>query len=428
MRRIAVIGAGWAGLAAAVTLIEQRAAVTLYEAARQPGGRARRVDLEGKALDNGQHILVGAYRKCLRLMRQVGADPERLLLRLPLHLRMAEGFELRCPRWLPAPFDTLYALAAARGLSAAERVRALRFAGFLHRHGYRLPQDEPLGRLLARHEQQGTLQEALWGPLCVAALNTPVERASAQVFLHTLRDTLNGGRGASDLLLPRASLGAIFPEAAIRYLAAREADLRIGTVVRRLTYSGRHFDLDGEAYDQVVLAVAPQHVPRLLAELPACAQLRADMQALEYQPIYTCYLQYDPQVRLPLPMLGFREGLVQWAFDRGALDGHHGLIATVISAEGPHEHLERDELAAAVSASLQPSLGHPGAPRWHRIIAEKRATFACYPNLRRPAQTTALAGLFLAGDYTESDYPGTLEGAIRSGVQAAQLVLSEATA
>ena len=110
------------------------------------------------------------------------------------------------------------------------------------------------------------------------------------------------------------------------------------------------------------------------------------------------------------------------AFDRGALDGHAGLIAAVISARGLHESLTNDELAAAVSATLQQPLENPGAAQWQRVIAEKRATFACRPGLDRPDNATAVRGLYLAGDYTRSDYPGTLETAVRSGIRAATLV------
>jgi len=420
-KRVAVIGAGWAGLAAAVTLAERGAEVAVYEAARHVGGRARRVEIRGKALDNGQHILVGAYHETLRLMRQVGVDPEQMLLRLPLQLVMADGFRLR-GYGLSPPLDGLLALATARGLRLAQRWRAILFALRLQRSGFRLPQDEPLAALLERHGQDGALRQALWGPLCVAALNTRVEEASAQVFLHVLRDTLHGGRGASDLLLPRASLGALFPEPAVRYVAERNGAVHEGKAIRRIERSGDRYVLDGEVYDAVIVATGAQHAADLLPE--GCETVRAQIEALDFQPIYTCYLQYEAHVRLPFPMLGFRYGLLQWVFDRGTLDGHQGLIAAVISARGPHEALSNEELANAASATLQEVLGHPGAPQWHRVIAEKRATFACRPGLERPDNETPLPGLYLAGDYTRSDYPGTIEAAVRSGIRAAALCLA----
>ncbi len=416
--RVAVIGAGWAGLAAAVTLMDRGVRPVVYEAARQPGGRARQVTLDGKALDNGQHILIGAYHETLRMMRRVGADPAQLLLRLPLRLSMNDGFEFRRAR-LPAPLDTLYALLTARGLTLAERVRATRFGVHLRRIGFRLEADQPLAQFLAAHGQHGPLRDALWGPLCVAALNTPVGEASTQVFLNVLRDTLDGGPDAADLLLPRATLGALFPEPAMRHLERHGSGIRLGQAVSALTPEARGVNVDGEVFDAAIVATAPQHAARLLTA--ECAATRTLIEALDYQPIYTCYLQYGPGVRLRETMIGFRSGPLQWAFDRGALDGHDGLIATVISARGGHEGLPNDALAAAVSTALQPSLGHPGAPQWSRVIAEKRATFACRPGLPRPDNATAAERIFLAGDYTQSDYPGTLETAIRSGMRAAAL-------
>lgn len=417
-KRVAVVGGGWAGLAAAVTLVDRGAEAVVYEAARHVGGRARRVEINGKALDNGQHILIGAYRETLRLMQQVGADPKQLLLRLPLRLTLAEGFDLRAPRLL-APFNMLYGLATARGLSIAERARALAFTTRLRRSAFRIEEDEPLGRFLTNHGQDGRLRDCLWGPLCIAALNTPVDEASAQVFLNILRDVVDDGADASDLLLPRASLGALFPEPAVRHVVEHGGELRAGCAVRRIERATRGYDIEGNHYDAVVVATAPQHAAALLPD--ACESTRARIDGLEYQPIYTCYLQYEADAQLPSPMLGFRSGPVQWAFDRGALDGHQGLIAAVISARGAHEELNNDELAAASSAALQAVLGDPGAPQWHRVIAEKRATFACRPGIDRPDNETESPGLYLAGDYTRSDYPGTIEAAVRSGIRAGAL-------
>ena len=422
-RRVAVVGAGWAGLAAAATLAERGLTVTVFEASRSLGGRARRVTLDGVDLDNGQHILIGAYGETLRLMRLVGADPERLLVRLPLELRYASGFRLRAPP-LPAPFHLLAGLVLASGLTAAERFAAARFVAGLRRRRFALDADESVARLLARHGQTGALRDRLWVPLCVSALNTPPERASARVFANVLRDTLGGGRAASDLLLPRSDLGALFPAPAAAFVAARRGEIRLGAAVRGIARDGAGFRLDADPapFTHVVLASPSQLAPALLGGLPELGKLAATIAAIEHEPIYTCYLQYPDGVSLPFPMLGFGGGLAQWAFDRGTLSGHRGLLAVVLSAGGEHEALTHAELAAAIHVEL--AAGLPGLPaaRWHRVIAERRATFSCRPGLVRPGNATAVPGLVLAGDYTTSDYPATLEAAIRSGVAAADLV------
>jgi squalene-associated FAD-dependent desaturase len=421
--RVAVVGAGWAGLAAAATLAERGLPVTVFEASRSLGGRARRVTLDGVDLDNGQHILIGAYGETLRLMRLVGADPERLLLRLPLELRYASGFRLRAPR-LPAPLHLLAGLFLASGLTGAERLAAARFVAGLRRSGFALPADESVGQLLARYGQTGALRDRLWVPLCVSALNTPPERASARAFANVLRDTLGGDRAASDLLLPKADLGAIFPAPAAAFVAARGGEIRFGAAVRGIARdeAGLRLDVDPAPFGQVILACPPQVAPALLESLPELAGLAATIAAIEHEPIYTCYLQYPDATSLPFPMLGFSGGLAQWAFDRGTLSGHRGLIAVVLSASGEHEALTHAELAAAIHAELAAELPGLPPPRWHRVIAERRATFSCRPGLGRPGNATPLPGLVLAGDYTASDYPATLEAAIRSGVAAANLV------
>jgi hydroxysqualene dehydroxylase len=421
--RVAVVGAGWAGLAAGVTLAERGLPVTVFEASRSLGGRARRVTLDGTDLDNGQHILIGAYTETLRLMRLVGADPERLLVRLPLELRDVSGFRLRAPP-LPAPLHLLAGLVLASGLTAAERLRAARFVAHLRRSRFALEADESVERLLARHRQAGAPRDRLWVPLCVSALNTPPERASARVFANVLRDTLGGARAASDLLLPRADLGALFPAPAAAFVAGHGGEIRLGTAIRAIVRDGAGFwlDTDPAAFSHVVLACPPQLAPGLLGDFPELGGLAATIAAIEHEPIYTCYLQYPEAVSLPFPMLGFSGGLTQWAFDRGTLSGHPGLIAVVLSASGKHEALTHAALAAAIHAELAAGLPGLPEPRWHRVIAERRATFSCRPGLARPANATAVPGLVLAGDYTASDYPATLEAAVRSGIAAANLL------
>lgn len=408
---MAVIGAGYAGMAAAVTLTARGLPVTVYESGAVPGGRARRVRAQGRDLDNGQHVLAGAYTELLRLMRQVGV-PADAVLRLPLELRYADGFALRA-LWLPAPLGLLGGLLAARRIPLAERWGAIRFLSALRRSGFRVAPDCTVDVLLARHRQSGSLGHYLWRPLCVSALNTPPQLASAQLFATVLRDSIAGESGAGDLLLPRTDLSALFPERAAEYLRANGGELRTGRTVRDVT---PELAIDGERFARVVLAVGPH-------QLQPFAPLVGALPAFDYQPIYTCYLQYAASVRLPFPMLGLAAGLVQWAFDRGALLGESGRVACVISAQGDHQQMAHEEIAAACHRELAQALGSLPDPLWHQVIAEKRATITCAPGLQRIGPLTATAGLLLAGDYTDAEYPPTLEAAVRSGVRAAQLAM-----
>ena len=416
--RVAVVGAGWAGLAAAVTLAERGVRVTVFEASRSLGGRARRVSIDGVDLDNGQHVLIGAYRECLRLMRLVGADPDRLLLRIPLELCFADGFHLRAAR-LPYPVNLGAALLGAKGLSFAEAMSATRFMATLRLRNFRVDPDRSVAELLDEHRQSGALRSHLWEPLCVSALNTPVASASAQVFANVLRDGLTASRAASDFLIARSDLGKIFPEPAAEYVRSKGGEIRLGEAVRRLARIPGGFRVnDALDFSSVIVACAPQHAGQLLVQLPELADALSKINAFEYEPIVTCYLQYPESVSLPSPMLGFTGGILQWVFDRGRIGGPKGLLAAVISASGKHEELSKESLVSQSESELKSALGAPPPPKWSQVITEKRATFSCRPGLARPAATTALLGLFLAGDYIASDYPGTLEAAIRSGVAA----------
>ena len=389
-------------MAAAVTLAQRGVRATVFESGPVPGGRARRVETSGHTLDNGQHILIGAYTTLFGLMRTVGV-PSDAVLRLPLELRYADGFILRS-LYLPAPFGLLGGLLLARGLPWSERAGAVRFMLALRRAGFRLAEDCSVNALLARHQQSGRIGHYLWKPLCVSALNTLPEYASANVFLAVLRDTLAGDGGASDLLLPRVDLSKLFPEPAAAWLAAHGGELRCGETVR---------DLEAlrATHDGLILAVGPHQVKALAPELAA---------DFEYQPIVTCYLQYGTKVRLPFPMLGLADGLVQWVFDRGRLTGEKGLLAAVISAQGDHQQMTQEELAQTCHRELSRAVPGLGEPQWSQVITEKRATIAVGTGLARPALETALPGVFLAGDYTDPEYPPTLEAAARSGVRAAE--------
>jgi squalene-associated FAD-dependent desaturase len=410
-------------MAAAVTLIQGGAVPAVYEAGQVPGGRARRVALDGVELDNGQHILIGAYQETLRILREIGVDPEVALLRLPLALEIAGRFRLRTMP-LPAPLHVAAGLLSAHGMTLADRLRIARFMRAVRIRGYRIAADVPMPELLAEHRQLGAPTDFLWEPLCVAALNTPLAAASAQVFLNVLRDSLGAERSASDLLLPRTDLSALLPEPAARYVVNRGGRVLIGKRVTSIAPAPGELAVDGEKFSAVILACAPQHTARLLEASGLLPATRVLLAQLTFEPIYTCYLQYPDSVALPRPMLGLREGLLQWAFDRGALGGRRGLIAAVVSARGEHEELLHGAFAQMAHHELSRVVPALPAPRWSRVIAEQRATFSCVPNLVRPGHATDVRNLFLAGDYTASDYPATLEGAVRSGVAAARLALA----
>ena len=431
---VAIIGAGYAGLACAVELARAGVHVTVFERSHTMGGRARVVHKDHHwRVDNGQHILIVAYSELTRLLRLTGVSPKQLT-HLPLTLHVPGRLHLKAAS-LPAPFHLAVGLLRSKGLSWADRLAMLRLMRWLKRHGFRLPDAAmTVDALLAETRQTATLCQLIWEPLCVAALNTPVAEASAQVFANVLRDSLAAGAAASELLLPRTDLSELFPVPAARYIGVRRGKLRTGNAIEAIEPVAGGYRLEGDPGSQpwphVVVATAPYHAGTLLASAGGCERLVAQIDALEHEPIVSVYLALGRGQKLPEPMIGLVSGSTagpaQWVFDRGQLGGPEGLLSCVISAHGPHEALARDELVLAVHAQLERQLGRRlPAPEWSQVIVEKRATFACRPGIFRPGIRTPLPGLWLAGDYLDSDYPATLESAVRSGVACATAILAE---
>ena len=406
--RLAVVGAGWAGLACAVAAVRAGVRVTVFEAARSTGGRARSVAGSVPRLDNGQHILIGAYVETLALMRQVGADPEALLLRCPLSLRFADGGGLALRRG-PALPALLLGIATARGWDLRDRLALLRTALGWRLRGFRCDAGLTVARLCAALPPR-VLQELI-EPLCVSALNTPMADASAEVFLRVLRDALLSVPGGSDLLLPRADLDALFPAPAVDWLRRQGAEVLTGSRVARIARDGAGWRVGDARFDRLVLACPPGEAARLAEDFSAGWSAHA--RALAHEPIATVYAQAAGA--LPRPMLALRchaDAPAQFVFDRGQLGAPAGLLAFVASAW----HGEREALQDAVVRQAQAQLGLAVTPI--ATLVDRRATFACTPGLQRPPLQIA-DGLLACGDYVDGPYPATLEGAVRSGLAAA---------
>jgi hydroxysqualene dehydroxylase len=433
-KKVAVVGAGWAGCAAAVEATRLGHAVTLFEATRTPGGRARRVDglmdAQPVSLDNGQHILIGAYSETLRLMADLGVDQHTSLLRLPLTLQFPDGNGLKLPasRYLPAPLDAFAGILRARGWSWADRLSLLKVALGWQVQGFRCATDQSVANL-CRGLTAATMKQLI-EPLCVSALNTPADRASGQVFLRVMHDSLFSESGGSNLLLPRVDLSALLPDAALAWLSANSCPPQLGVRVQGISRVDQRWLITAQSqrqpddsFDCIVLACPPGDAARLVegSGIGAEAWL-SQTRSLHYEALTTVYA-HAPGARLSQPMLALpatAEAPAQFVFDRGQLGGPVGLLAFVISASQG----EGAVLTASVLAQAKAQLGLQ--LQAVQTIVEKRATFACTPGLQRPAAVVS-AGLLACGDYIDGPYPATLEGAVRSGLAAARSVKGAAT-
>jgi len=448
---IIIIGAGWSGLACAVTLADQGYKVCLLESNHQTGGRARKVRfknfLADQSLDNGQHIMLGAYHSSIALFKQLGIKTAEILQRQRLEFNMYSPenslIQLKVS-FLPAPLHLLTALMKMKGLNRLERFIIIKMALKLTLTAYKLKDDISVSELLKKHSQTTKTIAALWEPLCLATMNTPIKYASAQVFLNVLKDSFNNKNDDSDLLFFRQNLSRVFCEPAADFINQHGGMLKCGEKVTEISYLSPELTQNQASEfliktnksffkSHTIVLATPAHISRQLLQRLSVQDL-LNKQALlkpahasldfQYEPICTIYLQYPASTRLPQQMVGLFNSKAQWAIDR-SLTNQSGLIAVIISGPGEHIQMTHKLIADTVHQELCLCVCNLPPLLNYQVITEKRATFSCRVNIeqQRPVNETNIPGLFLAGDYTDTHYPSTLEGAIRSGQSAAKKII-----
>jgi squalene-associated FAD-dependent desaturase len=405
-----IVGAGLAGLAAAVRLAGGGRDIVLHEASGHAGGRCRSYfDSElGCRIDNGNHLLLSGNRAALDYLEHIGAAASLIgpaKPRFPF-CDLATG-----ERWLLAPgpgrlpwwiFD---AQRRVPGTRAADYLRAASLARSR-------AEDAIPGRLAT----SSVLFRRLWQPFAVAALNTEVETASAALLWRVIRESFGAGGGALRPLVPREGLSESFIDPALAYLAGRGVTIRFGARLRGLALGEdrvRALDFDTGAVvlapsDCVILAVPAPITGRLLPDLAVPSEFRA---------IVNAHYRIAVGEKKPL-FIGVVGGTAEWVFRKP------GVLSVTVSAADRLVDEPAEALAALLWRDVAQAyeLGAQALPPW-RIVKEKRATFAATPGQlrRRPPAATAWRNLFLAGDWTATGLPATIEGAIRSGGTAADL-------
>ena len=406
MARVHIIGAGLAGLSAAVELAADQ--VALYEAAPQAGGRCRSYfDASlNMTIDNGNHLLLSGNRAALAYAKKIGGDG-----------RLAGPDE--------AAFDFCD---LERGKRWTLRPNAGKFPWWILAPDRRVPNTAGLDYLalikllFARPDQtlrpflgNGEIARNLWNPLFVSALNTDPGEASAALAGAVVRETFARGGAACRPVVAVDGLSAAFVDPALDFLRGKGADIRFGAKLRSIEFQGdRAAALD---FGEERIALAEDEKVVLAAPAPVAADLLPGLAAPdEFRAIVNAHFAFPAPKNLPL-LTGVIGGATEWLF------GFHDRLSVTISAAERFLATPREELAEKLWAEVQAVAGIAAPlPAW-QIIKEKRATFAATPaqDSLRPGAETRWRNLFLAGDWTQTGLPATIEGAVRSGVKAAGL-------
>ncbi|HXH55056.1 MAG TPA: hydroxysqualene dehydroxylase HpnE [Gammaproteobacteria bacterium] len=447
-----VVGAGWTGLAAALTLTRQGHKVILLEAAPQAGGRARSIPFGSDTVDNGQHLFMGAYTEILSLLKWLNIPENAVFDRKPFEWFMLNLQGAQKTIYLKAPsrmslLKGCLSFLKIQGFSLKERLSAIAFYRTIYHQNFYLSQDSSVYELLLNFKQPISLMEKLWGPMALAALSTPIHQASAQVFVKILRDIFKKSikqddtGSPSNWLFPKVDLSALLPNPIIKYIKENGSFIfynqRVqGLIIENGVCKGVQ-TATRTFYSKSIILATPPHVAAklLLSNSEAtdfCKKLITNLLKFHYQPITTVYLRYANAINLKKPMIGFINSTLHWMFDR-RFAGQPDILSIVITGSGAHTLLPHVELVTkiqqeirSVCSNLQVLPTLHTTPIDYRVVTEKRAAFSCDVGINnyRPQASTPLANLWLAGDYIEPCYPATLEGAIRSGIKAAQLILS----
>jgi squalene-associated FAD-dependent desaturase len=439
---VIVVGAGFAGLSAAVRLASRGARVLVVEAKARLGGRATAfADREtGDEIDNGQHVLLGCYSDTFAFLREIGAvDRVRVQPQLAVTMIDTSGRRSRlvCPA-LPSPLHLLAGVlewdalswrdrASALGMSTPIRLarRSLAAGSTVHAAS----SGETVEAFLIRNGQTPRIREMLWNPLALAALNQPPDHAAAPPFARVLGEMFGADSRAAAIALPARPLADMYAEPARQYLAARGSEVRTGMSAR--------VRVDGDAVVGVqaggntwsatrVISAVPWHaLPELFEAVPPALAATVDRaRRMASSPIVTVYLWLDRRV-VDEPFVGLPGRAMQWVFDKGQIVGagaNGGPLSLVSSGAAALLARTNDELVSTAFDELSAALPQARSARLVRgsVVREPRATFSLAPGQpERPRTETGVDGFVLAGDWIDTGLPATIESAVRSGHRAA---------
>ncbi|VAW62304.1 Squalene/phytoene desaturase HopC, partial [hydrothermal vent metagenome] len=322
--QVAIIGGGWAGLACAVELCQQNHNVTLFESSPQLGGRARSIKWNNKTVDNGQHLMIGAYQQMLDLLDLMQANTNQLFKKIPHRMLMLNAktgkteFDLQLPTY-PAPLHLLFGVLNTPSLSLKEKfLLLLRFNKLLNT---KIEKDISVSEWLNKAKLPARYTKHLLEPVCLAALTTHPHQASAKAFQSVLQQTFNAPASFTDLLIPTTDLTQVFPALAEQFILQHGGSIKTRSKVQQLQCKNEHIEsisVNDETlfFDEFILATPANVTAKLLSDIQLCDKICTQINQLEYEPVCTIYLQFKHPISLPYPMLGMVNGTSEWVFER----------------------------------------------------------------------------------------------------------------
>ena len=444
---VIVIGAGFAGLSAAVDLSSRGARVLVLETKPQLGGRATtfRDRASGELVDNGQHVLFGCYRQTFRFLSTIGAERDiRLQRDLDVVFVDPRGrrTRLRCPP-APPPLNLLGAVLDWEALTLRDRISVLRIARpvWLARRQARgddvviaASPGETVENWLIRNGQTRRLRELLWEPLALAALNQSPRHAAAPTFARVLAELLGFHQQAAAVGIPARPLDRLYAEPARRFIETHGGEVRVGTPARVTLNAGvaNGADVRGEQLrSRAVISAVPWFSLASLFPDPterpvSLVPILVAAAAMTPSPIVTVNLWFD-RLSLDAPFVGLPGRTMHWVFDKGfAFGADTSNVSLVSSGADPLVSLSNDELVVIARRELLDALPETRRARLTHatVVREKRATFSLAPGQPgRPGTKTPIPGFYLAGDWIDTGLPGTIESAVTSGYWAAAAAL-----
>ncbi len=440
---VIVIGAGFAGLSAAVRCATRGARVLVVEARSRLGGRATAFpDREtGELVDNGQHVLLGCYTDTLAFLRDIGASDHVSVqpqLTVTMIDRQGRRSRLSCPTYLPPPLHLLAGLFEWDALDWRDRFSAINMATPIKLARRELlpgakrkaaSTGETVESFLIRNGQTGRLREMLWNPLALAALNQPPDRASAPPFARVLGEMFGSDPRAAAIVLPVKPLHVMYAEPARRYVESRGGTVRMGSAAKVRVNGGVSLAVvaDGHQWSakSVISAVPWYAIAELFDAVPAALKDLVDRaRKMDSCPIVTVNLWFNRRI-IDEPFIGLPGRVMQWVFDKGLVFGDEASHLSLVSS-GADAMMSRtnDELIQLAQQELYEAIPDVRTATLLRatVIREPRATFSLASGQpERPGTETGVRGFYLAGDWIDTGLPATIESAVRSGNRAADL-------